>query len=90
MTVDVWRLPFVRVEAFMKIGRKLWLGLLAGVAALSAVSSDAFAQQAKRPNIVMLMSDDTGWADLGAYLGGANLGHPTPNLDRLAKEGVKT
>ena len=34
------------------------------------------------------MSDDTGWADLGAYLGGAALGHPTPNLDRLAKEGT--
>ena len=36
----------------------------------------------------MLMSDDTGWTDLGAYLGGAALGHPTPNLDRLAKEGA--
>ena len=36
----------------------------------------------KRPNVVMLMSDDTGWADLGAYLGGAALGHPTPNLDQ--------
>jgi arylsulfatase A-like enzyme len=34
------------------------------------------------------MSDDTGWTDLGAYFGGAALGHPTPNLDRLAKEGA--
>jgi arylsulfatase len=34
------------------------------------------------------MSDDTGWLDLGAYLGGAALGPPTPNLDRIAKEGV--
>ena len=42
----------------------------------------------KRPNVVVLMSDDTGWADLGAYLGGAALGHPTPNLDRIAKEGA--
>ena len=31
--------------------------------------------QTKRPNVVMLMSDDTGWADLGVYLGGAALGH---------------
>jgi arylsulfatase len=53
-----------------------------------AASTPAVAQQQKRPNIVMLMSDDTGWADLGVYLGGANLGHPTPNLDQLAKEGV--
>ena len=72
----------------MKVSRKLWLGLLAGVAAVTAMTSQAVAQQQKRPNIVMLMSDDTGWADLGAYLGGANLGHPTPNLDRLAKEGA--
>src|SRR5271169_7165377 len=55
-----------------------------GVAILAA--SPAMAQ--KRPNVVMLMSDDTGWTDLGAYLGGGALGHPTPNLDRLAKEGA--
>ena len=72
----------------MGVSRKLWLGLLAGVAAVTAVTSQAAAQQQKRPNNVMLMSDDTGWADLGAYLGGANLGHPTPNLDRMAKEGA--
>ena len=36
----------------------------------------------------MLMSDDVGWGDYGAYFGGAALGHPTPNLDRIAKEGA--
>jgi arylsulfatase A-like enzyme len=45
-------------------------------------------QQAKKPNVVMLMTDDTGWADFGCYLGGAALGHPTPNIDRVAKEGA--
>ena len=37
----------------------------------------------------MLMTDDIGWADFG-YIsgGGATLGHPTPNIDRLAKEGT--
>lgn len=73
----------------MKVRRKLWFGLLAGVAALTAMSSAALAQQQKRPNIVMLMTDDTGWNDFGAYsLGGAGLGHPTPNVDRIAKEGA--
>jgi arylsulfatase len=72
----------------MKVTQKLWLGLLASAVAVTAITSQAVAQQEKRPNIVMLMSDDTGWADLGAYLGGANLGHPTPNLDRIAKEGA--
>jgi arylsulfatase len=43
----------------------------------------------KKPNIVMLMTDDTGWNDLGAYTGGGRaLGHPTPNIDRIAKEGA--
>lgn len=43
----------------------------------------------KRPNIVMLMTDDTGWNDFGAYSGGGlSLGHPTPNVDKMAKEGA--
>ena len=43
----------------------------------------------KKPNVVILMTDDTGWSDFG-YIsgGGATLGHPTPNVDRLAKEGT--
>ena len=44
--------------------------------------------QSKNPNVVMLMTDDTGWNDFGAYGGGANLGHPTPNIDRIAQEGA--
>jgi arylsulfatase len=58
----------------------------AGIQALATLPADA---QDKRPNIVMLMTDDTGWNDFGAYSGGgAALGHPTPNLDRLASEGA--
>jgi arylsulfatase len=42
-----------------------------------------------RPNIVMLMTDDTGWGDFGCYSGGgATLGHPTPYIDQMAKEGA--
>jgi hypothetical protein len=72
----------------MKVSRKLWLGLLAGVAVIAAGSAPAAAQE-KRPNIVMLMTDDTGWNDFGAYSnGGAALGHPTPNVDQVAREGA--
>ena len=47
-------------------------------------------QQQKRPNIVMLMTDDTGWNDFGAHSGGGlALGHPTPNVDRIANEGAQ-
>jgi arylsulfatase len=66
------------------------LGGAAAVGLLTAVAAQgdpASAQQ--RPNIVMLMTDDTGWNDFGAYSGGgANLGHPTPNVDQIAKEGA--
>jgi hypothetical protein len=35
------------------------------------------------------MTNDTGWNDFGPYSGGGpGLGHPTPNIDQMAKEGV--
>jgi arylsulfatase A-like enzyme len=72
----------------MKVAHKLCVGLLASVAAVTTIVSEASAQT-KRPNIVMLMTDDTGWNDFGAYSGGGTgLGHPTPNIDRIAKEGA--
>lgn len=47
------------------------------------------ASTTKKPNIIMLMTDDTGWNDFGAYSGGgAALGHPTPNVDKMAQEGA--
>ena len=41
-----------------------------------------------KPNIILMVSDDTGYWDLGAYKGGAARGMPTPNLDQMAKEGM--
>jgi len=59
------------------------------VGAILGLSVAHAAWAADKTNIVMLMTDDTGWNDFGAYSGGgAGLGHPTPNLDRLAKEGA--
>jgi hypothetical protein len=72
----------------MKPLKKLGSVLLvaAGIQSLAALPADA---QDKKPNIVMLMTDDTGWNDFGAYSGGgAALGHPTPNIDRIANEGA--
>ena len=53
--------------------------MVALTAIATVAATPAYAQQ--RPNIVMLMTDDTGWNDFGAYGGGANLGHATPNVD---------
>lgn len=43
------------------------------------------ADAAKRPNILVLMADDLGFSDLGCYGGEIE----TPNLDRLAKNGIR-
>ena len=45
--------------------------------------------EGKKPNIVVIMTDDVGWGDLGCYGGGENRGAPTPNLDRMAAEGMR-
>lgn len=53
---------------------------------IAMLSISAYAQ--KQPNIVFIMGDDIGWSNIGAY-GGNIMGTPTPNIDRLANEGMK-
>src|SRR5271154_6209621 len=43
---------------------------------------------AKKPNIVVIMGDDIGWFNVGAYNSGIML-NATPNLDTLANEGMR-
>jgi arylsulfatase len=43
---------------------------------------------AAKPNIILILSDDFGYGDSGVYGGGPNRGMPTPNIDRLASEGM--
>ena len=58
--------------------------LLLGIVLLS--SSNLFAQKEKeRPNIILIMADDMGYSDIGSYGGEIS----TPNLDRLAAEGIR-
>jgi arylsulfatase A-like enzyme len=72
-----------RPKAMTAVGAVLALSLMAGVASAPAAAQD------KKPNVIMLMMDDVGWSDFGAYPGGGKaLGHPTPNIDRVAKEGA--
>jgi arylsulfatase A-like enzyme len=46
------------------------------------------AQAPAHPNILLIVADDVGWGDLGVYGGGEGRGIPTPNLDRMADEGI--
>jgi arylsulfatase len=54
---------------------------------LAALPSQALAQT-KQPNIVVIMGDDIGWFNIGAYHQGVMAGK-TPNLDKLASEGMR-
>jgi len=65
----------------ISILNRLLLPLLLLTGSLSPV-----AKPITRPNIVLILADDLGWADLGSY--GADL-HETPHLDRLARQGVR-
>jgi arylsulfatase A-like enzyme len=61
---------------------------LAAASALgSAASAQAQAPSGQRPNIIFIMGDDIGWFNVGAYHRGIMAGR-TPNLDRLASEGM--
>ncbi len=43
----------------------------------------------KKPNIVFILADDIGYTELGSYGGGKVRGFSTPNLDRMAEEGMR-
>ncbi|WP_294192345.1 sulfatase-like hydrolase/transferase [uncultured Sphingomonas sp.] len=58
-------------------------------AAATAALGRARARFGRAPNIVMILMDDVGWSDIGAFGGGVAVGSPTPNLDRLAAGGLR-
>ncbi|MBL9093113.1 MAG: sulfatase-like hydrolase/transferase [Planctomycetaceae bacterium] len=60
--------------------------VVASLLVLAATALPAFAA-ADRPNILLIYTDDHGWADLGAQ--GADQDIRTPHLDRLANDGVR-
>ena len=47
------------------------------------------APRAERPNVVLMLADNVGYGDIGAFQGGEIRGMPTPNIDRLASEGLE-
>lgn len=60
-------------------------GLLLGKS-VGPVAAGESTAPARPPNIVLLLADDLGWADLGCY---GNTFNETPRIDRLASEGIR-
>ena len=65
-----------------------WLRMIAWLAILFIIACGGRRDrgQEERPNIVLIMSDDLGYADIGVF-GSRDI--PTPNIDRIAQEGVR-
>jgi hypothetical protein len=77
------------------MNRRNFLGQLAGVAGASTLlgipkllnaAQGVGSENRKLPNIVMFLVDDLGWGDFGCY---GNTFHETPNIDKLARDGMK-
>ncbi|EFK10829.1 arylsulfatase [delta proteobacterium NaphS2] len=67
--------------------KRVWMKILAAVF-ITALCLPGLAQAADKPNILLIVSDDSGYGDLGVYGGGEGRGMPTPNFDRMAADGM--
>jgi len=75
----------------MSMIKNACVGLLALSSVVLAAAAPAAAQQPQQqrpPNILVIMGDDVGWFNIGAYHQGI-MSVKTPNLDRLASQGMR-
>ena len=82
----------------MKMKKRLAVAVGLGLLALCSVSQSqaqttvtlpsVTPAAGQKPNIILIVSDDFGYGDAGAYGGGVGRGMPTPNIDRMTAEGM--
>src|SRR5215831_11904388 len=88
----------VRKGEKMKMKKRLAVAVGLGLLALCSVSQSqaqttvtlpsVTPAAGQKPNIILIVSDDFGYGDAGAYGGGVGRGMPTPNIDRMTAEGM--
>jgi arylsulfatase A-like enzyme len=66
----------------------LLAGFMIAIAAMLGSKVIAQANPSSKPNIVVIMGDDVGWFNIGAYHQGI-MASKTPNLDKLASQGTR-
>ncbi len=66
----------------------LVVAALCGMTFAAEAAKSKEAASTKQPNIIVIMGDDIGWFNIGAYHQGIMSGK-TPNLDKLAAEGMR-
>lgn len=75
------RRPFQQSKAFQL------LVFSAFFATISSVACAAGSEE--KPNIVLILMDNFGWGEIGVYGGGEMRGAPTPNIDSIARDGLR-
>lgn len=80
--------PFGKIRRDVSMMLPRTTGILVGLFAAFVFAATCKPLQAddSKPNVILFLVDDLGWADLGCY--GSKF-HKTPNLDRLASEGMR-
>ena len=73
----------------MHMNKRIWLGSLASLVAMTMASVPVAASNDSKPNIVVMLTDNLGYGELGIYGGGILRGAPTPRIDALAGEGMR-
>jgi arylsulfatase A-like enzyme len=74
----------VKAAAWTAVGAILSATTLIAAPPVRAAEKKA----SSKPNILFIVSDDTGYGDLGPYGGGEGRGMPTPNFDKMAADGM--
>lgn len=74
------------VSSRRRLAQLLVAGLLWSGCVLSIGMAARAADESAPPNLICILADDLGWADLGCY---GNTFNESPNIDRLAREGMR-